>query len=469
MRKRSLQIFLFFIVPCTALFAQLNYDLSKLETLTIVLKAKGGDLFFPVKYEELQNRITALNTYSPEDSQPDLEGEFEQIENELYSWIDQTESTRKYLINVLDTRQNALHINADSFAPDIFSDGEKKLREAAYHHQNNSLSHAEYSAGEARTYYQNSEIETIRNHLMGEIRIQFQESVDLGAPAYAPETYAYTRTLLQQTEQMLKAQAPDYQKLSNSSLMLYQSVKKLNILTKVTAPIYKGEGNAESYILSLGEQIANLSKKINASTNTKTDLNAILDDLLLEVQNLIDQKNHLELRNQQLEYEKQDLERELLSFKNIADQRLYLDRKINRVRTILSGNVKEQGTFLILQMDSLMFNENEHSLRPEGTARLSRIIDALGEFPEHPYVVRYVQHSSDNVIHDQAIANMRAESIKKFIKSHLLFADNQIESLGLVYKGEAQDHEFDIPQMEILVDLKSYLTFNVGRPAINAD
>ena len=101
MRTWSSYILLAFFVLSSLIFGQSNYDLSKLETLAIIFKANGGDLFFSDKFENLYSEIENLNTYSPGPDQPDLESEYERIENDLHFWISKTEQTQKYLINIL--------------------------------------------------------------------------------------------------------------------------------------------------------------------------------------------------------------------------------------------------------------------------------------------------------------------------------------------------------------------------------
>jgi hypothetical protein len=469
MRAWSFYIFFGFILPPAILPGQSSYDVSRLETLAMIFEAKGGGLFFPAVLEEFHTSINNLNGYSPGVHEPDLDDEYEKIENHLLSWITVAERTQKFLVSVLDTRQSSLLIGADGFAAQTFFQGERKLKEAAYHFQNNNLSHAEFSAGEARKYYQTAEIETIRNNLLGEVRITLRECADLGAEKYAPKTFAKTQELLSQVEELASDRTPNYYLLSPKSSELYKTAQQLYTIVKVTRPIYQAENNAEEYILRLGERITKLSEALKYAGEEDKAWEELLDDLVFQVQNLMEEKNRLEHRNRQLEEEKQTLEKELLSFKNLADQRLFLERKINHVKTILSGGVKEQGTFLILQLDSLAFAENEHQVTPQNAARLAKMVEALREFPNYPYIIRYIQYSAENVLQDQVLANLRAAAIKEFIQSHLLFADNPVEALGVVYKTDEQKEKTSLSQMEILIDFKFYLTFDADHPVYKAD
>lgn len=296
MRNWSFHIFLTSFLFACLMLGQTNYDLSKLESLAIILKAKGGDLFFPDKFSTINADIEKLHTYSPEYVQVDLEKEFERIEQDLSFWISQVEETQQFLINVMDIRQNALDINADMFAPELFTKGEKKLKEAAYHHQNQSLSHANYSAKEAKKHYQNAEISTIRNTLLGEIRILVKESADLGAKQYAPESYSQVKDLLFEVEKLLVDGGVNYHKVSRLSQELYKSAQQLNSIVKEVSPIYQTDGNAEAYILSLRNQIASLAEKLGYENLTEKNLQELINDLLIASQNFLDQKNRFEIR-----------------------------------------------------------------------------------------------------------------------------------------------------------------------------
>ena len=95
-----------------------------------------------------------------------------------------------------------------------------------------------------------------------------------------------------------------------------------------------------------------------------------------------------------------------------------LQKKINRVESILGNKVEQHGSFLTLRMDSISFPNDQHEISSKYVPQLNHLIRALQEFPDESFIIRYVDYAFDSLAYNQNLASRRAESIHAFIKSH---------------------------------------------------
>jgi hypothetical protein len=309
---------------------------------------------------------------------------------------------------------------------------------------------------EAEDAYQRAEFQTIRNNLLGEVRILLQESIDLQAEKLAPLSYQYTKKLLAEVDSLIDRDRFDDLQLSQKSRELYSSAKHLLDLTRIVNAIHQAPENAESFILALEEKLIALGNQFGETLQSEDNPNEMLAKIQIATGNLKQEKEQLEERNQRLEMEKRELEREFFKNKSLSDQQNYLDVKIKRIKVMLDGKVEQQDRFLTLTFEPFAFSSAEQNINSTDPKQLAKLLDALSEFSGYPLLTRYFQPEAHPTAYKQTLANKRADAIKQYLKSHLLFNDTVIQAVGVVYDPSKSKTESS-PYLEVRIDLGGYL------------
>lgn len=455
MKTYSVCLLLILLLSVASLFGQPDASLGKIQSLMVDLQAQQADILFPAKFQEFQNRVEEIQN-SPDNFEWESHiSQIQNLEQELENWLAKVQNVRQFLNGPLIARERAIRIGGEEFASDYFTAAEIKLRTAAEQYQAGKLSQASNLSMEAEDAYRRAEFQTIRNNILGEVRILIQESIDLQAEKLAPHSYQRTQTLLTEVESLIDRDRFDDLRLSQKSRELYSSAKHLLYLTRIVNAIHQTPENAETFILALEEKLTMIADQLDEPPRSEDNPDALLAKIQIAAQNLKQEQGELEERNQRLELEKRELEREFFKHKSLSDQRKYLDGKIKRVRVMLDGAVEKQDRFLTLKFEPFAFNGVEQSTNSTNPEQLAKLLDALSEFSGCPLLMRYFQPETKPTALNQTLASNRAETIKEYLKSHLLFFDTAIQAVGIVYDA-SQSEKDSHPYLEVRIDLDGY-------------
>lgn len=448
-------LFVLWIFSSPPLSSQSPDDYSQIESLMLTLRAFQADILFPEVFQNFQNEIESFRNPGSDTNWEAGSNDKETLRQSLEQWISRADKTQQFLKDALAARQRAIEAGSEEFAPEVFRDAESHLHNAADIYQKGNSTRALHLSKEAEMLYRKAEFQSIRNNLLGQIRIQIQEAKDMRAEELVPKSYQYTAKLLAEVETLIEKNRFDDLQLSQKSRDLYTSAKHLLYLARTANFISQAAGNTETVMLRLEERLTLLVNQLNETPTAIKGAEELLAQLQLSAQNLLLAGERLEKRNQQLELENRELERELLTYKSLSDQRLELERKIKQVSVILEENVEKQGQFLTLKIDPFIFDGEGSEISSADPAQLAKLMDALHEFYGYPLLIRFVQPSNGTLAYYQSLASRKAQSIVEYIRSHLLFGDTAIQSAGVAYApGESgfQPASF----LEIRIDLGNY-------------
>ncbi len=430
-------------------------NLQSLERLLVEFKENAGDILYPTVYQNLVSELAALREPGSDPSSAEGHAILNRLHHELSGWMEIARHAQKFFSDVLDARQRALSLNAENLSRGAFLQAEVQLQLAAEHFRRQKNSDA---AAKAKALYQRAEREAIRDHLLGEVRILLHESTELGAEEFTPKLYQQTRTLLQEVESMVFGKRRQHLELSRKSRMLRADARKLLFMVQVISPLYQHKSNAETFLSGLLDQLKLLGNTLETPLDFDKGFTGLFTDIHAAVENLRQENHLLAERNARLEEDNLQLETHLLSYKSLSEQQQFLEQRVNRVKSLLKGRVEERTGFLAIRVDSVEF-VGESSLPPEATRNLNRVLQVLRDFAQHPIIVRYLVDADTGVLRQQQLATARATAVRDYIHRQPLFSRTPVQALGLVYKSGSGEG-LSTGQLEILVDLAAYLTFN---------
>jgi len=427
----------------------------ELNELLIKFKANRGDVFFPDIYQHYKNLLASptLKPASGSNGQPEFDAE--KVKKELKDWIQKALQAQDFLTPVLEIRDKVLEIHAEDFAEESFRQAEEKLQEVALKVAKGDRRDAEKHIIPLVRIYRKTYGETVRNNLLGEVRILLQESKNLNGEKLAPRTYQLTVQLLAEVEALIQAQRYESPDLDRKATLLREEANHLWKITRMIHNFNKKGGNAEAFILQLENQLLDVGKLLNLNPKFSRGILPILQDIRQAIANLKEEYQQLTNINQRLVRENQELQAQLLQYQENRQIAESLRQKVDTIRAEVKGIVEIQqlDTFLILKIPNFAFESGSMDIRPLEGKKLNKLILVLREFPNRRLIIKYIQPQRGDFAYNQTLALKRAESIKNYLQAFVYLDDSSVDIVGEVTK-EALPYSSASGEVEVTLRLK---------------
>jgi len=93
-------------------------------------------------------------------------------------------------------RDDALKVQADQFAAELFNEGDSKFYEAATEVEGGDIDDARDVGSESEEFFRKAELKAIKDAILGEARKLVAQASEQGCPDAAPTTFQYAQNLL---------------------------------------------------------------------------------------------------------------------------------------------------------------------------------------------------------------------------------------------------------------------------------
>jgi hypothetical protein len=98
---------------------------------------------------------------------------------------------------------DALNVQADQLAAELFKEGENKFFEAATEIEDGDIEDARDKGSDSEEFFRKAELKAIKGAILGEARNLVNKARDQGCLDVAPSTFQYAQNLLNETEELL--------------------------------------------------------------------------------------------------------------------------------------------------------------------------------------------------------------------------------------------------------------------------
>ncbi|RMG61212.1 MAG: hypothetical protein D6715_14115 [Calditrichaeota bacterium] len=404
---------------------------QRLAELLAQLRIENGHILFPSIYHSFQKQ---LGLGAAGDSSKQLSPELQdQLRVELEAWVRISREVSGFLAAVLEVRGEAVALQAEEFAADVFQEAEKQLQDAARAYHQNQRKKARQLSERARQLYLQAQAEAIRNRLLGEARIFIQESKDMGAENYAPRTLALVETLLADVERLVNSGRYDDPNLTRRSQLLEEQARHLLSLMQVIRSFHRDKAAAEAYLLELEGGLDSLAALVNYRPRYSQGLPQVIDELSDALHSFKNELDQLREENRRLREENQALRQQVARLEKQLGRKRSLASRIQRIGEMLAPrdiSVRQEGDWLVLGIDNVPFAPGSSAIPPEAEAALQAIVHALAEFAGQKVQVVVSLLGKGNPAYNQNLAQQRARALAHYFQSQLPIPDRLIETLG---------------------------------------
>jgi len=294
--------FLFFILiqllfNLSLSFAQEKKEFTHIEELMGAIRAARGDVlykdqFFKLKklYEELKEQTSGRLLTEAE------KRDVEEITTQLRQLREDAERVRPFLSSVLTARDEALLNDAADFAPDYFNEAEKELKKVAEKLRKENPEKVQSDIEQTFRLYRQAHFQSIRNKLLGEVRILIQESKDLDAEKLAPRTLNLVYELLHEVENILDKKQFTDPTLQEKATLLASESQHLLYLVQLTRWVKRDETALEEFVLKLEEAVRRLANLFDYNPQFYDGIEPVLANIEISVKALQEERDTLAIK-----------------------------------------------------------------------------------------------------------------------------------------------------------------------------
>jgi len=252
-------------------------------------KEQGADYLSPTFYNKaVQNFKDANEYWAKNESSRDIREKLTEAQRNCSRALEVVKVAKISLKEPIKAREDALKVEANVYAKEIFDNAEEKFADATREVEKDDLYDARDRGSEAEELYRQAELKSIKDKIIGEARLLIQQADENDVEEYAPQTINRAKTLLNEVEDLLtynryaaedagaKARECIYE--ARHALFLAQEIKGLK----------KDEKNWEKLILQYEDILTGFAKQFNESPAYESgmkDAIALITAKIEEMQN----------------------------------------------------------------------------------------------------------------------------------------------------------------------------------------
>ncbi len=431
-------------------FAQTSPEIQGLNNILAELNRYQADLLFPDTYADFEERVRKLDENHLPVSQSSKQATYIRLRQEMQNWAASCSAVHTFLVNTLNLRTRVSLFEAEEFASEAFLEGDRQLRLAARSYSGQDVDKARQEMALARQYFLAAEIQVIRNHLLGEMRIRIQESKDLKAERFAPKTFSELEERLADLERTVRSETISNEQIYADASSIRHSADRLLYMLQVVNPLFKNPSYSEAFLLSILEPLDKLCAQLDYQPDNGQDVPAIMAQLLVAVQNLQSQNQRLGSRLDSLETQQRELESELTELRDVRARQVFVQQKIDNFQALLKQPVEHIDNKITIQYDSLEFEDRQTELSPRQQQRLQSLVEALRVIPSADIDIRYeIPLIDNNPNFSKDIAGKRVSSIREFLTGDSILPRDDVRTIGQL----SADRSSEVSRLTVTLNL----------------
>lgn len=350
------------------------------------------------------------------------------------------------LRDAIAAREDALAANAPEHAPDLWDDATSKLREAGKQVEEGDQNDARDRAAEARARFRAAEVKAIQNSLLSPARELRSGSRSREAHEKAPRTYSLADSLLRRAETVLRE---DPSRQGRARALAERSARQFRHAMHIAAlaDTFRRDGGIEELTLRAEGQIERIAELLDFEPRFSRGLAPAADEAISAIRSLETDRNSLREQISSLQADLEDersrgdsLEQRLAELgEKQAEvsaelrERRRREETLREVRAIFGPEQAEvllQGDELLIRLIGLRFPSASAEIRPENFSLLTKLQQAIREFPEAAITVQGHTDSRGNDEYNQSLSQRRAIAVREYLLANMAISSDRIAARG---------------------------------------
>jgi outer membrane protein OmpA-like peptidoglycan-associated protein len=361
-----------------------------------------------------------------------------------------TATTKRELVTVLKTRDDAQAAHADQFAPEPWRKGLERLTEAMERVERDDLDGAHKRGAEAEVLLRDAELQAIKNDLMTSTRQAIAAADAAKVEDFAPRTLGAAKRYLAEAEQEITRNRYDTALPKQLLEQANYEVKHATLLAQQISVLQdkpKKDHPLEELLLQNEEPLKRLAAELDVVPRFELGYAQVVQDLIERAQkrqqelhalkqDLADRDGQITALNTELKKLEDRLggvSQERIALQKRVDAQERLRENITKLETAFTPNearVYRQADDAVISLMGIAFRVGKSTIEPSSFPLLAKVQEAIKLFPGAAIVVEGHTDSDGSDSANLILSQDRADAVKQYLISNMGLDPEKVSSVG---------------------------------------
>jgi len=397
-------------------------------------REQGAELLSPEFFKNAVESFKEANQlYIDNESTRDVREKLTEADRNCTRAMEVVNLAKITLKEAMIARQDAMNVQAEQLAAELFGEGVNKFFEAASEIEGGDIEDARDIGSEAEEFFRKAELKAIKDAILGESRRLVNEAREQGCPDIAPKTFQYAQNILNETEELLTNNRYAKDDATAKAEECEYEARHAMYLTQLINTLRDDARNWEILQLNYEDILTGLAAQFNEKPRYDTGMNDAVNIIRSKIIELQTERDRLRAEVAKLQ-EDYDVVREeaTLSSAELA-KKAELDSKIENVKSLFNpseAKVAYDSENLVIRLYGLTFPSGKSIIQPEYFSLLSKVQQAIKIFPENHILLEGHTDSQGNAATNKRLSEERASAVREYIIANMGIGREQITSVG---------------------------------------
>lgn len=404
------------------------------EKLLNEAKEKRADILSPEFYTRAMDSFNKANEYYlNNESTRDVREKLTEAQTYCQRALEVVKLGTITLKEPFQAREDALSVEANVYAEELFKEAEEKFDEAARQVEDDDLEDARDFGGEAEKLYRQSELKSIKGKLLGDGRRLVAESEEKEVGEFAPRTFEKAKKLLAEVEEMLTYNRYAGNEASSKALETVYEANHGLFLAQQISTLRENDQNWEKLILEYEEILRGFASHFNEQPKFDKGMKDAIVTINDRIKKLNEDYAQLVIENSKLQEKYDALSEQASTSSAELAMKKEREEKFSKIKSLFTSNeatVIIEGDNLVIRLHGLNFPSGKATIQPEYFSLLTKIQEALREFPDKHILLEGHTDSRGNASKNKSLSEERAIAVREYIIANMGKSRDQITAIG---------------------------------------
>lgn len=398
------------------------------------VRAGNGEVLSPEFYKKAVELFEDANTaYEEKEGQMEIRKILDESANYSRKALEVIKLAKLTLTKTIDAREAALAAEAPIYAEDLWEEAENVFRDATTNLEDDDIEDAKEYGQNAMQLFNQAELLGIKNGILGEARENVRLAEESQAEEYAFHTFTDAQNLLVETERLLDGDRYAKEKAIQKAAEASYQGRHAAYLSRTIQTLSQKDENWENLILKFEEILTEFGLLFNYKPQFDEGFDVSVKAISQTIKSLKDEKKQLIAENAQLKEELQGVREREANYSAELEKKKDLEKRIEKIKGMFASNeakVIYEGDNLIIRLIGLNFPSGKAIIQPEYFSLLTKVQQALREFPNSNYLLEGHTDALGNDSQNKVLSEKRALSVREYLMANMDIPESQITHIG---------------------------------------
>jgi len=324
----------------------------------------------------------------------------------------------------------------------------------------------EFAGAKAERKFREAEFISIKETIVGRVKELLEKAEEQKVSEYAPYTIRESRNAYVSVLKLLeKDRYSQDEAISLAKEAEYQALHAV-YLASIIKKLKKDEKNWELLIREFEDRLNNISAALGFEGKFDEGFSETEENIIMAINNLKKENKILKTEIERYSHENDSLSKRIKEFERTVlselEYKKELEKKIHRIENLFDegeAQVLLSGNKIIFRLFALTFQSGESFILPEHFLLLTKVMQALREFPNSRIEVAGHTDALGDDAYNFQLSERRAMAVRSYLLANMNIQPEQIQSRGYgetrpIASNESPEGRQLNRRIEIILNLK---------------